>query len=458
MKISGLRKLIFIVMAITFLFQFGCQKKVEKVEEERKNPVRLSAVKDGEINKDIAFTGTVRSRDIVEILPKISGRVESVYVREGDKVKKGQVIIQQDNADWKAQLAQARASLQAAQAQVSQAQSGYNVTASTTDAQVLVSRQGVDQAEEAVEQAKSSFRNIQLEYDRMKNLYSRGAVSRQDLDQATTQYEIGKSQVDAAVSRLQQSKESLKLSRANTGQADVQKSMVQTAVAGVAQAQANIDYINVMIGYTTIRSPINGVITARNTEPGQIIAPGDKTPSLIITDNSLVYVEADIPESDVAGMNVMENVKVTVPSLNNKEFKGKIKTIIPSADSMSKTFRVKIAVRNPDGILKNGMSAVSEAQIATYKGIVIPRHWLIQIEGEYYLCVVSDEGKLKQKKVKAGYMNEELAQIKEGAKVGDEVISTGHENLKDGDVVEVKGYDDKGDNSKKPEIIKGETP
>ncbi len=458
MKISGLRKLIFIVMAITFLFQFGCQKKVVKVEEERKNPVRLSSIKEGEIDKDISFTGTVRSRDIVEILPKISGRVESVLVREGDRVKKGQIIIQQDNADLKAQLAQARASLQAAQAQVSQAQSGYNVTASTTDVQVLVSKQGVDQAEEAVEQAKSSFRNIQLEYDRMKNLYSRGAVSKQDLDQATTQYEIGKSQVDAAMSRLQQAKESLKLSRANTGQADVQKSMVQTAAAGVSQALANIDYINVMIGYTTIRSPINGVITARNTEPGQIIAPGDKTPSLIITDNSIVYIEADIPESDVSGMKLMEKVKVTVPSLNNKRFEGTIKTIIPSADKMSKTFRVKISVRNPDGILKNGMSAVAEAQVATYKGIVVPRHWLILIEGEYYFCVVSEEGKLKQKKVKVGYLNEENAQIKEGVKVGDEVISTGHENLKDGDVVEVKGYDDRGENSKKPEKIKGETP
>ena len=458
MKISGLRKIIFVVMAITFLFQFGCQKKVVKKEEQRKNPVRLSVIKEGEITKDISFTGTIRSRDIVEILPKISGRVESVYVREGDKVTKGQVIIQQDNADLKAQLAQARASLQAAQAQVSQAQSGYTVTASTTDVQVLVSKQGVDQAEEALAQSRASFKNIQLEYDRMKNLYSRGAVSKQDLDQATTQYEIGKSQVDAAISRLQQAKESLKLSRANTGQADVQKSMVQTAVAGVAQAQANIDYINVMIEYTTIRSPINGVITARNTEPGQIIAPGDKTPSLIITDNSLVYVEADIPESDVSGMNVMEKVKVVIPSLNNKEFEGKIKTIIPSADSMSKTFRVKISINNPDGILKNGMSAIAEARVATYMGIVVPRHWLLQIEGEYYLCVVSDDGKLKQKKINTGYMNEEFAQIKEGVKVGDEVISTGHENLKDGDVVEVEGYDDRGDNSKKPEIIKGETP
>lgn len=458
MKTSGIRKILFIIMAITFLFQFGCQKKVVEKKEERKNPIRLSAIKEGEIEKKIEFTGIVRSRDIVDILPKISGRVESVFVREGDKVKQGQVIIQQDNADLRAQLAQARAALASAQAQVSQAQSGYNVTASTTNVQVLVSKQGVDQAEEAVEQAKSSFRNIQLEYDRMKNLYSRGAVSKQDLDQATTQYEIGRSQVDAAISRLQQAKESLKLSRANTGQADVQRSAVQTAAAGVQQAQANIDYISVMIGYTAIRSPINGVITDRNTEPGQIIAPGDKTPSIIITDNSIVYVEADIPESDVAGMNVMEDVKVVIPSLKNREFKGKIKTIIPSADTMSKTFRVKISIQNPNGILKNGMSAVAEAQVATYKGIVIPRHWLIQIEGEFYVCVVSQEGKLKQKKIKAGYMNEEYAQIKEGVKVGDEVISTGHENLKDGDIVEVKGYDDRGENSKKPEIIKGETP
>ena len=435
------------ILVVMLLFHCGCQKKQAVKKETKKNPVRLSRIKEGKIERDYIFTGTIRSRDIVNILPKVSGRIEYITVREGDRVKKGQVLIQQENSDLKAQLAQAQASLNSARAQVAQAQTNFVLTTDTTGVQVKVSRQGIDQAKEALEQAESTFKNATLEYNRMKNLYDRGAIAKQSLDQTTTQYEISKSQVEAARSRLRQAKESLQLSRANTGQARVQRSVVDTAAAGVQQALANIRYIEVMIGYTTIKSPIDGIITERNVEPGELIAPGDKTSSMVITDNSTVYVESEVPESEISGLRLMEKVKLTIPSLNDKKFEGTIKTIIPSADPSSRSFRIKVAVPNPDLVLKNGMSAMVKAKTATYTGLVVPRHWLTMIEGEFYISVIED-GKAKHKKVNVSFYNEEKALIKKGLKAGDEVVSTGQESLEDGDDVEITGYDDNENNRK----------
>jgi len=438
-----LRKILaIIILILSVSFQAGCQKKVKKNVEVRKNPVLISRIKEGIIDKEIIFTGTVRSRDIVEIKSMMGGRIESIFVREGDRVKKDQIIIQMENADLKAQINQARAALRLAQAQVKNARAGYSLTASTTNTQVVVARKGLGQSKEALNQAQSSFNNARLEYNRMKNLYARGAVSKQSLDQAVTQYEISKSQVEGARSRLQQTLENLNLARANTGQQQVSASNIDSGIARVQQAQANIDYLKITLGYTTIRSPINGVVTSRIAEPGEQIAPGDKIPAMVIADNSIIYIQSDVPESDIGGLKVHEKVTVRVDSLGKKVFSGKIRTIIPSADPASRTFRIKVMVPNPDELLKNGMSAMVSARIAKLKGIVIPRHWLIKIEGEYYVAVVSKEGKVKHKKVVVDYFDEERALLTDGLKLGDEVISTGQEVLKDGDPVEVKGDDD----------------
>ncbi|MCD4784700.1 MAG: efflux RND transporter periplasmic adaptor subunit [Candidatus Eremiobacteraeota bacterium] len=432
----------FILIIFAFVFCCGCQKKEEVKIEKKKNLIRLSRLKEGKIDKEITFTGTLISKNEVSLISKIAGRVEAVYVEEGDKVSKGQLLIKLEDKEMMAQLEQAEAALQMAGAQTAQARSNYGLTTATTNTQVDFAKQGIDQASEVVEQAKYNFQNIKLDYGRTKNLYDRGAVSKQSLDKAKTSFNVAKSQVEAAQSRLRQARESYNLARANTNLQAVKRDSIAVAVAGAGQAGANIDYIETLLSYTRIRSPINGVVTWRNTEPGQLLAPGDKKSAILITDNSILHVEADVPESEVFGLREGEKGEIFVDSVSSKPFIGKIKTIIPSADPGSRTFRVKIAIPNKKGVLKNGMSATAKFGTAKMKGIVVPRHWLMQIEGEYYLSIVTPEKTLKRKKVEVDYISEENALISGKIKPDEEVITTGQEMLKDGDPVEVSGYDD----------------
>jgi HlyD family secretion protein len=436
-------KVVFAALLIScfIMLSAGCEKKQVVIQVE-KIPVRVSLAKEGVFEKEITFTGTITSLYKVDLLPKMSGRVKEVNVREGKHVTKGQLLVKFEDEDLKAQLSQAYAALTAARARLAQAISGYDVTSSTTGLSVKVASQGIKQATEMTRQATSSFDNAKLEYDRMINLYDKGAVSKQTLDNITTQYEIATSRLEGAKAQEKQANDNYSIAKANTGQNNQREADVQQANAGIRQAEANIQYLEAMIAYTELRSPINGIVTFRNTEPGQIVGPGDKKPAITVTDNSTVYLEADIPEGQIAGLVNGMNVSVKVDSLKEKKFSGTIETVIPASDPLSHTFRIKVKMPNPGEVLKNGMAAWGSVFVARLNGIVIPRSWLKVIDGEFYVVMVDDNGKALHHKVIPSNYNEDEALIGEGMKAGDQIISTGQESLKDGDLVNIAGKDE----------------
>ena len=433
-------QIILTLIAIALLIMVpGCGKKKAAPTEEVKKPVKLSSVPTGTIKRDINFTGTFISRNRTEVLPRVSGRVIKVYVEEGDHVRKGQILVKLEDEDFLAQLNQARAALGVARARLGQARSGYRLSSRATTAQVGAARQGIDLSGEGINQARASYKNALAEYNRMTNLYRNGAISRQTLDNVTTQYQIAKSRLEAAKAQKKQARENLRVAVANTNQAGVSLSDINAAAAGIRQAQANVDYLKVMLGYTTMKAPIAGVVVARNVEPGQLIAPGNKTPSIIITDNSVVYLESEIPESEIRDVNVGNAVTVTVSALDNRQFQGRVKSIIPSADPSSRTFRIKVSVDNQSEIIKNGMSARATMDVEELSGMVIPRQWLKIIEGEFYVVTPNGNKRAAHKRVTLGYYNEVKALVNKGLKPGEKLIAIGQDTLKDGDLLEIQG-------------------
>ena len=416
----------------------GCTKNKEEKPPEVGIPVELGKVKIGTIQKTLVFTGTLQAKKKAEVRSKIPGIVESVLVDEGDTVSRGELLVELDSKDTKAQLDQAYAALEVAKSRVGIAKVGFDVTYTTTGAQVDVARKSVDAAKELVEQAKSTYNNAKADYDRMTILYQKGAISKQTLDAVTTQYQVAKSRLDAARIQEAQSVDNLKMAKANTGQSDVRREEVSGALAGVRQAEANVRYMEVMLDYTKITAPISGTVTQRNIEPGEIVSPSDKNPCLVIADNSTLYLEAEIPETSLAGLVEGDPVTITVDAVPGKTFNGKISTIVPSANVMSRSFKVKVKIfNNEDNVLKNGMSAMATARTEKLTGIVIPRSWMKIIEGEYYVVLVDKNHRAVHKKITLGYYDEKEAFIKSGLNEGEEVISVGLETLKDGDLLQI---------------------
>ncbi|MFP4496824.1 MAG: efflux RND transporter periplasmic adaptor subunit [Vulcanimicrobiota bacterium] len=433
----------YLIIAIIVAFALGlagCGPGEQQAEEFRV-PVMLSEVTTGDIEESFIFVGTIKPERFVDVYSKLAAKARTVYVEEGDFVNKGDLLAKLDDDDLQAQLRQALAGVSVAQAKLNKASSGYELTETSTDIQIQVAQKGVVQARENVAQAESSFSNTQLTYNRMKTLQQKGAVAQQALDQATTQFEVARSRLEAARAQLEQAKKNLELAKANTLQKAMSINDRQLAAASLSQAEANVDYLQTMISYTQVLAPISGYITARDVEPGQLVSPGDKLSIFRITDNSNVYLEADVPESKITGVTRGKEVEINIDALPESKFTGNVDTVIPSVDPLSRTFKIKVKVQNKDNLIKSGMTGVGTLVLNTYQGVVVPREWLKVIEGDFYVVKIREENGEKigyHEKVDVGFHNERRALIREGAQAGEMVVTSGQATISDGDKVLIK--------------------
>lgn len=342
---------------------------------------------------------------------KVSGRVEFVAVREGDPVDDGQVIVRLDDDEVQAQLDEAKAQLASAQQQERQAQLQIEVLQSQIrQAQVsLEQSQGdtagqVSQAEAnlATEQAqlaeaeaqliaaKSDLKLARLERDRYLHLAQAGAATQERADQAQTSFETTQArlgvreaavvaaqrQVDAAAGRLTQAQTTRLNPDIRTAELDIlQKQLIQAesqAVAAqenVARAKAAQREIEARMSYLTIASPLNGVVTARSAEPGEVVTTGKTLLSLIDLDT--VYLRGFIPEGNIGNVRVGQTANVFLDSAPDQPLSARVISIDTQAsftpeniyfreDRVQQVFGVRLGIENPEGFAKPGMPADGE--------------------------------------------------------------------------------------------------
>ncbi|PSB18312.1 hypothetical protein C7B65_15545 [Phormidesmis priestleyi ULC007] len=320
-----------------------------------------------------------------DIGAKTGGRVNFIAVREGDEVKKGQVLVRINDEEIQAQLRGATANITSAQQQAQQAQSQIDgidskireaelnlkqskgdatgrisqaqSTVSAANAQLAEAIAQVKQAEAQVRQAQSSQRFAATDRDRYAQLVSQGAVNRQQFDQAQTAFETAQASVETAQATLLARRASVdaardQLSAAKGGFTQVQTTGInpdirgaqlsgfyqqrQQAVAQLKQAQAQIKTaqekqkeIQAQLNYLNVTSPIAGVVTARPIEPGAVVAPG-KT-MLTVMDLTSVYLRGYVPEGEIGKVRVGQPAKIFLDSNPSQGLTAKVSAIDPKA-------------------------------------------------------------------------------------------------------------------------------
>lgn len=347
----------------------------------------------------------------VNVGPKIGGKVEMVAYREGDAVKKGELIVKLADDDIQAQLRSARAKKDRATALAEQAAYQLKVVQSQIDEAKLRltqssedTRAQIDQAEANVAQAQARLSEAQAQLTQSKSdlqlaavrkqrygfLASRGAVTDDENDQASTTFDTARavvtakeSSVEAAVKQLNVSKANLasaRTTRLNPGMREAQlqalngqlaqaRFQLASAKEDVASAQADEEQIMANIAYLNILSPIDGIVTARSVEPGAVVVAGQTVLSLINLDT--VYMRAYVPEGRIGQVRVGERATVTLDSSPTKPFSGSVIQIDPEGsftpeniyfkdDRMRQVFGIKIGINQPDRFAKPGMPADAE--------------------------------------------------------------------------------------------------
>lgn len=252
----------------------------------------------GDIVSAITASGAVNAVTTVLVGTQVSGTVKNIYVDFNSIVKQGQVIAQIDPALFEAQVAQAKANLLAAKANVEKAE------IARTDAERTLNRQ--------------------------KELFAKNLIAKSDLDSAGTAYDAAVAQVSAAKAQTAQTEAALKITETN-------------------------------LRYTRIVSPVNGTVVSRSVDVGQTVAASFQTPTLftIAQDLTKMQVDSSVVEADIGKIEVGQPVEFTVDAYPDSPFKGSVSEIrnAPITVQNVVTYDVVVKVDNPELKLKPGMTA-----------------------------------------------------------------------------------------------------
>ncbi|HTN70083.1 MAG TPA: efflux RND transporter periplasmic adaptor subunit [Methylomirabilota bacterium] len=313
-------------------------------------------------NNLIRTSGIIEARE-VNLAAKISGRIAEVCCKEGDRVQAGQVVIRLDSGDLEAAVEEARAGVQRAKADVLVGESSIK----TANANVGSAQADIQTAQADLDKTRAQMTDAKRQLERSRTLREGKFVSQEALDAATTTYDSAVADNASAESKLAAAN-AKKL--AVIAQLDTAEKQLDTAKAAIGQAQATLDFNQAKLADTAISSPMAGTVVFKALEQGETVSPGQTV--LTIDDLSDRYARVDIDETRVDGIVLGSEVTLTTEGSPGAPFKGRVSEIGRYAEFATqtdvkggrqdiKTFRVKIAVDDPTGLLKPGMTV--EVQI-----------------------------------------------------------------------------------------------
>jgi HlyD family secretion protein len=380
--------LLIVLVAAGLLFAKGTGTKID--------PSKMADVKKDDLAKSVVATGKIEPITKVEIKSKASGIVKKLYVEYGQTVKKGQVLADLDRDEIQAQVNQARAQLESQEAQAGS--SAADVERAKFDAE------GVD------------IPTLQHAYERAQQMAKDGVISQQALDDAQRAYVMAVNKRDSARANLQ-----------------VLSAKSKQSQADVAKARANLAQLEEQLSYTTITSPIDGVVLSRDVEVGDAVSSilvlgSSATLVMTLGDMNEVYVKGKVDESDIGKVYLGQPARIKVESFKDKTFTGKVTKISPMGvekDNVT-TFEVRASIDNHENILKAEMTANAEIILEEHKGVLtIPEGAIIydkDKKASVQLADASQKDGFRKVPVTVGISNGSKTEVLSGLKDGDKVI------------------------------------
>jgi len=272
---------------------------------------RTAKVEKGDLVQTVNATGTVQPIKTVQVGTQVTGPVKKLYVDYNDHVQAGQVVAQIDPAAYQAKVAQDRANLQSALA--------------------------------AVEQVRAKLTQAEKELQRSRELVSRNLISQSDLDGAVADR-------DSLAAQL------------------------KLAQAGVEQARAALTLSQTNLDYTTIKSPVDGVVVARNVDEGQTVVASfaSQTLFVIAADLKQMQVESSIPEADIGKIRAGQPVAFSVDAYGEEKFQGTVSQVRIAATIQQNvvTYPVIISAPNPDEKLLPSLTASVSIEVARHEKVL----------------------------------------------------------------------------------------
>jgi len=360
-------------------------------------PVESIILKSEPVQQLGIYQAKLISRYSVSLQPQVSGQIANIYVKAGDRVKAGQLLMVIDKRKQEATLNSSRADAAASKAAISQAKD--------TLYSYQVQRQAVE----------SSLELNKKLYERYKALYEKKSVSQQDLEKYTDSYNKAKADLDT-----------------NSAQIQAQKSAILTAQSNYARAQSNIQEQSVQLQFYKIIAPYSGIIGDIPVRVGNYVT--GNTPLLSITQNDRLEINVGLPVEKV--FDIKTGLPVEVLDNESKTVgRSEISFVSPRVDNDTQTVLAKAIIQNTQGILKADQSVKVKVIYKQSPGILVPVSAISHFGGQDFAFILNNKGNkffVKQVPVKLGEIQNNEYEILNGLKNNDQIVSQGIQKLMDG--------------------------
>lgn len=403
------KKKIFLVAAIVTLFVAGglIYMSMQSGQE-----VETVAVEKGEIKQYIEDTAVVQTNKKQTVYIEGAGKINSIKVKVGDSVNKGDVLLTMDKGNLELKLKDADSKIEIAKAQLASADTSNYAN------KIEIAQAAVDTAKVTYETAKRNLENT-------KTLYEASAISEQELKNAEDAFKSSEAGLKSANGGLQEAKDGLP------------DYMKRGYIAGVEQAVIFRDSVAMEIEKQQVISGIDGIVIEKLVEENSIGAPG--TAAFLLGDLKSLELESNILADDIYNVHVGNEVEVSGKAIGDSKLKGKVIKIAPEAKNITSSLgvnqkRVTVTIEITDniGALKPGYDLDSKI-ITQMKNdtLIIPDTAVFDYKGSS--CVFAIEsGRTVLRQIKKGIESDKTIEVLEGLKEGEKIVLKPNNNMKEG--------------------------
>lgn len=379
------KRILAALLAASMALCAGCGSQTSDDGEEQTaagTAVEVAEVTKGAMSTEYSVNGKVVADNEVQVFPMLAGQVLTLSVSEGDKVAKGQTLLNVDTSSVTSTMSSLRES--------------YNATKTATEKAIENAQIGVEQAQLAVENTEA--------------LLEAGAAAEQDLTKAKQ----GLAQA----------------------QAGVQQARAQQA-ASLAQIQASMDQINKQASYGTVTAPCAGTVTAVNVVQGGMASSAQ--PAVVIAEDSRVKINASVSEDVFAGLHTGDSAGVQISVLSDEVKSVKIVSLPAAANQQTNLYDVSVSVPSGTEPAIGAFATVIFYTDRRENTLSVPTDCVLTgNDNERYLFTVDESGTTAARvTVETGLVGKTNTEITSGLNEGDRVVVKGQSYLSDGSAVRV---------------------
>jgi multidrug resistance efflux pump len=318
----------------------------------------------------LTLTGIVTTQDVM-VAPQLGGQIGQLLVKEGDPIKKNQLVAVMTTDELQANRAYYTSQVETIQSQVGENEAALRYQQRQTEDQIQQARAALDTAVAQVGEARAVFEDARIVLSRTEKLNKEGVAPAQQLDQARTSLDGAKARLDAAEKQVEVQRAAVSVANANAEQVLVQQNRVRTSERQRQAATAQQKVADVRLSYSEVRSPVDGIVDVRAAREGEVINAGQPIITLINPDD--LWVRADVEETYIDRIKLGDQLKVRLPSgaeMMGTVFYRAVEEGFATQRDVSrtkrdiKTFEIRLRLDNKDRRLAVGMTTYIELPVS----------------------------------------------------------------------------------------------